>query len=254
MAGNGKAAVRRLKERRDVEKALEQSSPGEGERGPRGGRGGRASGSRPGRHPSGRIIKFPNSKVLNTPVFNYSWPLFPYIWNEIKLQIAYQSDLEFVAKTMQEVAEEELGPKMLERVRVYRNLLAQTPVDRLTVQEKPVVIFRVSDSTWLEAILRYLVNPRRAGRVKTELLRKLLARLNRDPTRVMFPKADARYGRRCAIFLHGARPKESRTGRGRSGIPRALYLYPSSAQRFRSFGGSSGPGGTTLALCHRQEV
>jgi small-conductance mechanosensitive channel len=36
-------------------------------------------------HPSGRIIKFPNSKVLNTPVYNYSWPLFPYIWNEIRL-------------------------------------------------------------------------------------------------------------------------------------------------------------------------
>ncbi|HMF10398.1 MAG TPA: mechanosensitive ion channel family protein [Thermoanaerobaculia bacterium] len=145
-----------------------------------------------GDHPSGRIIKFPNSKVLNTPVFNYSWPLFPYIWNEIKLQIAYQSDLEFVARAMQEVAEEELGPKMVERVRVYRSLLARTPVDRLTVQEKPVVIFRVSENTWLEAILRYLVNPRRAGRVKTELLRKLLARLNREPGRVMFPKADNR--------------------------------------------------------------
>ena len=28
--------------------------------------------------------------------------------------------------------------------------------------------------------------------IKTELLQKLLARLNRDPDRVMFPKADAR--------------------------------------------------------------
>src|SRR5213595_3388259 len=45
-------------------------------------------------HPSGRIIKFPNSKVLNQMVFNYSWPLFPYIWNEIKFNIAYNSDLE----------------------------------------------------------------------------------------------------------------------------------------------------------------
>jgi small-conductance mechanosensitive channel len=43
-------------------------------------------------HPSGRIIKFPNSNVLTTPVYNYSWPLFPYIWNEIKFQIAYDSD------------------------------------------------------------------------------------------------------------------------------------------------------------------
>ena len=35
-------------------------------------------------HPSGRVIKFPNTKVFSTPVINYSWPLFPYIWNEVK--------------------------------------------------------------------------------------------------------------------------------------------------------------------------
>jgi len=28
-------------------------------------------------HPSGRLIKFPNSNVLNEAVYNYSWPLFP---------------------------------------------------------------------------------------------------------------------------------------------------------------------------------
>ena len=60
-------------------------------------------------HPSGRVIRFPNEKVLNSIVYNYSWPLFPYIWNEIKFNIAYGADLEFVSKTMQKVAEEELG-------------------------------------------------------------------------------------------------------------------------------------------------
>ena len=34
-------------------------------------------------HPSGRVIKFPNSKVLDSMVYNYSWALFPYVWNEI---------------------------------------------------------------------------------------------------------------------------------------------------------------------------
>ena len=94
-----------------------------------------------GDHPSGRIIKFPNSKVLNSMVWNYSWPLFPYIWNEIKFQIAYQSDLKFVAETMQRVVSEELGKEMLERVSVYRELLARTPVDELEVREHPRVIF-----------------------------------------------------------------------------------------------------------------
>jgi small-conductance mechanosensitive channel len=41
-------------------------------------------------HPSGRVIKLPNSSILNSPVWNYSWPLFPYIWNEIKFQLAYE--------------------------------------------------------------------------------------------------------------------------------------------------------------------
>src|SRR2546429_9311697 len=40
-------------------------------------------------HPNGRIIKFPNSKVLSTTVYNYTWPLFPYVWNEIKFSVAY---------------------------------------------------------------------------------------------------------------------------------------------------------------------
>lgn len=143
-------------------------------------------------HPSGRVIKFPNSNVLSSAVYNYSWPLFPYIWNEIKFSVAYTSDLEFVAQVMQAVAEEELGEAMMERVRVFRELLAQTPVDELQVQERPVVIFRVNDNTWLDATVRYLVHPREAGRVKTRLIRKMLARLNQAPDKVMFPKGDAR--------------------------------------------------------------
>lgn len=48
-------------------------------------------------HPSGRIMKFPNSLVLSRTIYDYSWPLFPYVWNEIKFQVAYNSDLEFIS-------------------------------------------------------------------------------------------------------------------------------------------------------------
>lgn len=138
-------------------------------------------------HPSGRVIKFPNSSVMNTPVYNYTWPLFPYIWNEIKFNVAYNSDLEFVARTMQEVAEREVGEAMMKQVRVFRELLANTPVNQLEVQERPVVMFRVAENTWLEVIVRYLVHPKEAGSVKSRLIRDLLARLNAEPERVKFP-------------------------------------------------------------------
>ena len=140
-----------------------------------------------GDHPSGRLIKFPNEKVLDEIVYNYSWPLFPYIWNEIKFYVAFNADLEFISGTMQKIAEEELGKEMMERVQTFRDLLARTPVDELEVREHPRVIFRVSENTWLEAIVRYLVPPREAGRVKTRLIKKLLAALNTAPDKVMFP-------------------------------------------------------------------
>jgi small-conductance mechanosensitive channel len=143
-------------------------------------------------HPSGRIIRFPNSLVLKETVYNYSWPLFPYVWNEVRFHIAYDSDLEFVARTMQQVVEADLGEHMQRRVRVYKQLLAQTPVDELQINERPVVHFRASDNTWLEAIVRYLVHPKESGRVKTRLIRALLAALNAEPDRVKFPRGNLR--------------------------------------------------------------
>ena len=143
-------------------------------------------------HPSGRIIRFPNSTVFNTSVFNYSWPLFPYVWNEITVQVAYQSDLELVAKVMTETVEEEMGSRMEERVRIYRGLLAETPVDHFDVSERPTVIFRVNPITWVDATVRYLVAPRNAGRRKTVLTKRIIERLNAAPDRVMFPAANTR--------------------------------------------------------------
>ena len=140
-----------------------------------------------GDHPSGRIIRFPNSKVLDSIIYNYSWPLFPYIWNEIKVQVAYNSDLEFISETMRRVTEEDLGEAMIERVQTFRKLLARTPVDQLEVHERPRVIFRVSENTWLEAIVRYVIPPRESGATKSRLIKKILVALNTDPSRVCFP-------------------------------------------------------------------
>jgi small-conductance mechanosensitive channel len=138
-------------------------------------------------HPSGRVIKFPNAKVLGEMVYNYSWPLFPYIWNEIKFQIAYQSDLQFVARTMERIVEEEIGEEMEDRITVYRELLAKTPVNELEVRAHPRVFFRVDEVAWIDAIVRYVVPPREAGALKTRLIPKLLAALNTEPDKVMFP-------------------------------------------------------------------
>lgn len=80
----------------------------------------------------------------------------------------------------------------MKQVAVFREILAQTPVNQVAVQERPVVLFRVSENTWLEAIVRYLVHPKEEGRVKSRLILELLARLNAAPERVLFPKDSER--------------------------------------------------------------
>ncbi len=143
-------------------------------------------------HPSGRLIKFPNALVLTSAVYNFSWEMFPYIWDEITLQVAYGSDLAFVGETMQAAAVAELGEAMIERVRTYREIIAATPVDEVQVHERPSIIFRVNTNTWIDATVRYVVDPKHAGGVKTRLLTTILKQLNAQPERVLFPKGDNR--------------------------------------------------------------
>jgi small-conductance mechanosensitive channel len=142
--------------------------------------------------PSGRLIRFPNSLVLQSAVFNYSWIKFPYIWNEIPFHIAYESDLSFVETTLREVTKNVLGPEMAERVQELKALIKKTPIDELEIKEYPFVCFRVNTNTWLEVIVTYLVHPKQATSVRSQILKQVVAALLKEPDRVMFPKSNAR--------------------------------------------------------------
>src|SRR5690606_4281389 len=76
-----------------------------------------------GDHPSGRIIRFTNSKVFSEYVYHYSWPLFPFIWNELSVFITYDSDFNFVSNTIKRTVEIEIGEEMVKRVRRFKKIL-----------------------------------------------------------------------------------------------------------------------------------
>lgn len=135
--------------------------------------------------PSGRHITLPNSVVLSAHVTNFSRDEFPYVWNELAIQVAYETDLEFAAETMEAVAVEYLGDEMATAVERFRSQLAETAVD-MEVQDAPSVNIRVQES-WVELRLRYLVRPRRGARVRNELYDRILDEFNEHPDRVAFP-------------------------------------------------------------------
>lgn len=135
--------------------------------------------------PSGRIVTVPNSVVLSNQVYNYSWEEFPYVWNELLIQVAYETDLAFASDTMRQIADNYLGDEMEGRVERYHKILGQTPVE-LEVRDRPTVNIRQAES-WVELRLRYLVHPRRGARTRNELYELILEEFNAVPERVKFP-------------------------------------------------------------------
>ncbi|NHN49623.1 mechanosensitive ion channel family protein [Halostella sp. JP-L12] len=135
--------------------------------------------------PSGRIVTVPNSVVLSSEVFNYSWEEFPYVWNEVSVQVAYETDLEFARSEMIAVADDHLGEEMRRNVARYREVLSETPVE-LEVNDRPSVNV-VQQESWVELRLRYLVHPKRGQRTKNALYERILERFNDRPDRVAFP-------------------------------------------------------------------
>ena len=142
--------------------------------------------------PSGRLIRFPNTLVLQSEVYNYSWRKFPFIWNEIPFHIAYESDFEYVEKTIKQVAAKELGDDMKETIDRFKELVQQTPVDELEIKEYPFVVFRVNANTWVEVSVTYLVVPKKASAVRSRLIKSIIKELLKEPGKVMFPNSNAR--------------------------------------------------------------
>lgn len=142
--------------------------------------------------PSGRIVRFPNSNVLSSAIVNYSWPLFPFVWNEVKVNVAYQSDLRFVADVMTAAALAEITEADTARVALFRELLSATHVDQGDIHEHPVISFSAKDNSWIEAGVRYLVTPRTASGARSRVLERILTDLNRSPVKSMVPQGDGR--------------------------------------------------------------
>jgi small-conductance mechanosensitive channel len=135
--------------------------------------------------PSGRVVTVPNSVVLSSQVTNYGGAGIPHVWNEVTVQVAYETDIEFAREVMVAEAERLFGDEMARNVARYRETLAETPVE-LEVSDRPSVNV-VQTQSWVELRLRYLVHPRRGTRVKNALYTAILDRFNATPERVKFP-------------------------------------------------------------------
>lgn len=126
--------------------------------------------------PTGRLVTFPNNEVLTGTVINLTRD-FAYVWDELAIAIANESDIRLAMEVLERIAQDLLGNYMVEPAHQYAKLLqAASLLD--TVADRPQVFVSIEDS-WTNITIRYLVGARERRKWKSELTFRIIQELNK---------------------------------------------------------------------------
>jgi small-conductance mechanosensitive channel len=126
--------------------------------------------------PTGRLITFPNNEVLTGTVVNYTRD-FPYVWDEMAVPVANESDLRYAIAVLTTVARDLLGSYMAEPARHYEEILRRADLASSIAGEPQVFISL--DESWTNLTIRYLVGARERRKWKSELAVRVTEELNK---------------------------------------------------------------------------
>ena len=126
---------------------------------------------------TGKIVHIPNSAVFSEPTKNFT-KAFKYIWDEIKINIELDSDVEETKSYIYNI---------LKNIEILKEIpeKMENQVDDVTVQYRiyynklePIIYTRI-DESHIELSLRYLVHPKKIRIVQNEIYLKVLEEYNK---------------------------------------------------------------------------
>jgi small-conductance mechanosensitive channel len=125
---------------------------------------------------TGRLVTFPNSEVLSGTIINFTRD-FNYVWDELAVQVANESDLNYAMTIISKIANELLGEYMAEPTRYYEQILRKAGLES-SIPNRPEVFVSMTDS-WTDVSIRYLVGARERRKWKSELVNRITIELNK---------------------------------------------------------------------------
>lgn len=117
--------------------------------------------------PTGRLITFPNNQILTGSVVNLTRD-FPYLWDELSVSVANESDIRYAMAVLERIATELLAGTMRDPALQYQSVLQREGLEE-TVPDHPQVFVSAEDA-WTSLQVRYLVHARQRRKWKTELI------------------------------------------------------------------------------------
>jgi len=136
----------------------------------------RPSGHVHAEQPTGRLITFPNNEILTGTVVNLTRD-FPFVWNELDVAVANESDLAYTLSVLEGIAVELLEDHMKEPAHLYEAILKSSGLES-SVPNRPQLFLSPADS-WVNITIRYLVEAKRRRPWQSELVRRVMTELQR---------------------------------------------------------------------------
>ncbi|MCR4316911.1 MAG: mechanosensitive ion channel family protein [Planctomycetes bacterium] len=129
--------------------------------------------------PTGRLVTLPNSVVFTGKTFNSSRG-FPFIWNEIRIMVTFESDWKLAEKVINEIAHER-HDSSVDHANTYIRKLGKecyiAPYSKLTPHTFP----EIGDSG-VSIVLRYLCEVNKRMISEQEFNRMILDRFDEHPS------------------------------------------------------------------------
>lgn len=119
---------------------------------------------------NGRVVRVANSFIFKEPVVNYSGD-FPFLWDEIKVPIRFESDLALTRATLERLAGEVSGAYESEASEIWKAIQKRFPLEDATTRPLVTLVF---DHNWITFTVRYTVRYNRRRTAQDELSRRVL--------------------------------------------------------------------------------
>jgi len=131
---------------------------------------------------TGRYVTIPNSQIIKGNVFNYTKDT-PFIWDQLAVNVTYESDVKLAEKILFDAAEDVVGPMMREN---RPHLRAKYEFADLAdyVAEEPRVGWSFGASS-IDLILVYFCPVFAKGSYRTRLVKRIYEKVMAEP-RVQF--------------------------------------------------------------------
>ena len=131
---------------------------------------------------TGRYVTVPNSYVIKSNVFNYTKDT-PFVWDQVVVNVTYESDVKLAERLILDVAEETVGPMMREnRARLRSKYEFADLADYMS--EEPKVGWSFGASS-IDLTLLYFCPVFAKGSYRTRLVKRLYEKVMAEP-RIQF--------------------------------------------------------------------